>query len=216
MLEVGKGTKEVLISKHGLSANTAPLASRRPPTTLTNQDWIRPDSDRRTGGFNLACSAGVFVLELAVVSSPPYWLEQSRWGGDGEKRKKTPARKGCENEKHPLISCASQIFRKWLIGQSKWTENYIIFPIKTNTREESTCYLQTSARIERVNYVVQKCRKRTLMINCWLCKVSFKVKFGNLGKQSHSWSENLFKPSKRQDCFGVRLPEICSQVGLKA
>ena len=40
----------------------------------------------------LACSAGVFVLELAVASSPPYWLEQSRWGGGGEKRKKTPAR----------------------------------------------------------------------------------------------------------------------------
>ena len=27
---------------------------------------------------------------------------------------------------------------------------------------------------------------------------------------------NLFKSSKRQDCFGVRLSEICSQVGLKA
>ena len=50
--------------------------------------------------------------------------------------------------------------------------------------------------------------------NCRFCKVSFKVKFGNLGKQSHSTSENLFKPSKRQDCFGVRLSEICSQVGL--
>ena len=122
------------------------------------------DNNNNISWLKLACSAGVFVLELAVVSSPPYWLEQSRWGGGGEKRKKTPARKGCENEKHPLISCASQIFRKWLIGQSKWTENYIIFPIKTNTREESTCYLQTSARIERVNYVVQKCLKRTLMI----------------------------------------------------
>ena len=50
--------------------------------------------------------------------------------------------------------------------------------------------------------------------NCRFCKVSFKVNFGNLGKQSHSSSENLFKPSKRQDCFGVRLSEICSQVGL--
>ena len=50
--------------------------------------------------------------------------------------------------------------------------------------------------------------------NCRLCKASFKVKFGNLGKQSHSSSENLFKPSKRQDCFGVQLSEICSQVGL--
>ena len=48
---------------------------------------------------------------------------------------------------------------------------------------------------------------------CSLCKVSFKVKFGNLGKQRHSSSENLFKPSQRQDCFGVQLSEICSQVG---
>ena len=32
----------------------------------------------------LACSAGVFVLELAVVSSLPYWLEQRRGGGGGE------------------------------------------------------------------------------------------------------------------------------------
>ena len=39
-----------------------------------------------TSRYKLACSAGVFVLELAVVSSPPYWLEQSRWGGGGEKR----------------------------------------------------------------------------------------------------------------------------------
>ena len=45
--------------------------------------------------------------------------------------------------------------------------------------------------------------------NCRLCKASFKVKFGNLGKQSHSSSENLFKPSKQQDCFGVQLSEIC-------
>ena len=50
--------------------------------------------------------------------------------------------------------------------------------------------------------------------NCRFCKVSFKVKFGNLGKQSHSSSENLFKPCKRQGCFGVRLSKICSQVGL--
>ena len=39
-----------------------------------------------TSNGKLACSAGVFVLELAVVSSPPYWLEQSRWGGGGGKR----------------------------------------------------------------------------------------------------------------------------------
>ena len=132
--------------------------------TIPYVPGVNPPEWSLVSAHLIACSAGVFVLELAVVSSPPYWLEQSRWGGGGGKRKKTPARKGCENKKHPLISCSSQIFRKWLIGQSKWTENYIIFPIKTNTREESTCYLQTSARIERVNYVVQKCLKQTLMI----------------------------------------------------
>ena len=46
--------------------------------------------------------------------------------------------------------------------------------------------------------------------NCRFCNVSFKLKFG-----SHSSSENLFKPSKRKDCFGVVLADICSQVGLK-
>ena len=50
---------------------------------------------------------------------------------------------------------------------------------------------------------------------CRLCSISFKNKFGrNLGKQSHPSSENLFRPSKRKDCFGVVLAEICKEVGL--
>ena len=52
--------------------------------------------------------------------------------------------------------------------------------------------------------------------NCRLCNISFKVKFGNVASnQSHSSSENLFKPSKRKDCFGVVLANICRQVGLE-
>ena len=52
--------------------------------------------------------------------------------------------------------------------------------------------------------------------NCRLCNISFKVKFGNVaGKQSHSLSENLFKPSKHKDCFSVVLVNICRQVGLE-
>ena len=44
-------------------------------------------------GPAIACSVGVFVLELAVVSSPPYWLEQSRWGGGGKNgRKRLPVK----------------------------------------------------------------------------------------------------------------------------
>ena len=49
--------------------------------------------------------------------------------------------------------------------------------------------------------------------NCRLCKVSFKIQFGNLPKQRHSSSENIFKPSKRKECFGVVLSEIFRQVG---
>ena len=48
-----------------------------------------------------------------------------------------------------------------------------------------------------------------------ICTTSFKVKFGrNLGKQGHSSSENLFRPSQRKDCFGVVSAEICKEVGL--
>lgn len=50
---------------------------------------------------------------------------------------------------------------------------------------------------------------------CRLSAISFKVKFGsNLGKQGHSPSENLFRPSKRKDCFEVVSAEICKEVGL--
>ena len=32
----------------------------------------------------LACTAGIFVLELMILNSPPYWLGKSGWGGGGE------------------------------------------------------------------------------------------------------------------------------------
>ena len=48
---------------------------------------------------------------------------------------------------------------------------------------------------------------------CRLGKIALKVKFGsNLGKQGHSCSENLFRASKRKECFGVLLAEICKEV----
>ena len=49
--------------------------------------------------------------------------------------------------------------------------------------------------------------------NCRLCGVSFKIPFGNLPKQSHSSSDNIFKPSKQKECFGAVLSEIVRQVG---
>ena len=38
---------------------------------------------------------------------------QGDGGGGGEKEEKTPARKHCENDKHPLISRAWPLFRKY-------------------------------------------------------------------------------------------------------
>ncbi len=38
--------------------------------------------------------------------------EKREGGGGGGAKEKTPARKGYENQKHPLISSASLIFRK--------------------------------------------------------------------------------------------------------
>ena len=38
--------------------------------------------------------------------------------GGGEREEKTPARKHCENKKHPLISRAWPLFRKWVADQS--------------------------------------------------------------------------------------------------
>ena len=50
---------------------------------------------------------------------------------------------------------------------------------------------------------------------CRLCTISFQVEFGSkLGKQGQFSSENLFRPSKQKDCFGVVSAEICKEVGL--
>ena len=50
---------------------------------------------------------------------------------------------------------------------------------------------------------------------CRLCAISFKVKVGsNLRNQGHSSSENLFRPSKRKECFGVVSKEIWKEVVL--
>ena len=49
--------------------------------------------------------------------------------------------------------------------------------------------------------------------NCGLYEVSFKIQVGNLPKQSHSSSENIFKTSKRKGYFGAVLSKIVRQLG---
>ena len=63
--------------------------------------------------YDIACSAGVFferanyLLVKATCGNFPRsggdGASQREWGGGGEREEKTPARKHCENEKHPLI-----------------------------------------------------------------------------------------------------------------
>ena len=49
---------------------------------------------------------------------------------------------------------------------------------------------------------------------CRLCNCNFKVKFGNL-KSSHISTEILFNPSKRKDCKGEVLAQVCQKVGIE-
>ena len=49
---------------------------------------------------------------------------------------------------------------------------------------------------------------------CRLCDCNFKVQFGNL-KSSHISTENLFNPSKRKDCKGEVLAQVCQKVGIE-
>ena len=47
---------------------------------------------------------------------------QRERGGSREREEKTPARKHCENEKHPLIGRAWPLFRKWVADNNKTTK----------------------------------------------------------------------------------------------
>ena len=48
--------------------------------------------------------------------------KMGRVKGSGEREEKTPARKHCENEKHPLISRAWSLFGKWVADKNNTTK----------------------------------------------------------------------------------------------
>ena len=49
---------------------------------------------------------------------------------------------------------------------------------------------------------------------CRVCKCCFKQKFGNFSKIVHVSSQNMFKPSQREESFGIVLSDLCDKVGL--
>ena len=74
-----------------------------------------------TGKTSLQCRRFLWAGESACWNSKKGekmgWVKRSRVGGR-EREEKMPARKHCENEKHPLISRARPLFRKWVADQS--------------------------------------------------------------------------------------------------
>ena len=72
-----------------------------------------------------------FLWARNLLAKAPCWnfpkrggdgVSQRERGGGGEREEKTPARKHCENEKHPLIRRAWPLFRKWVADNNKTTK----------------------------------------------------------------------------------------------
>ena len=81
----------------------------RPGCSATWPDSLSRNKSSQILTLKVACSAGIF-FERAICLRKCH-VETSRIedevglerGGGGEREEKTPARKHCENEKHPLI-----------------------------------------------------------------------------------------------------------------
>ena len=66
-----------------------------------------------------AFSSGAQMFLLGKPKRGGNGESQRERGGGGEREEKTPARKHCENEKHPLISRAWPLFRRWAADNNK-------------------------------------------------------------------------------------------------
>ena len=115
--------------------------------------------------------------------------------GGGKREEKTPARKHCENEKHPLIIaldlCSgnekpTNQHRTTIVPEAPFTSD----KIKINT---SVVYIMQAGSF----FARRRVLSSDLSVNdyCRLCTNSLKVKYeSNLGKQGHS-SSVFFLPS---------------------
>ena len=116
--------------------------------------------------------------------------------GGGKREEKTPARKHCENEKHPLLIIALDLcsgnekptnqHRTTIVPEAPFTSD----KIKINT---SVVYIMQAGSF----FTRRRVLSSDLSVNdyCRLCTNSLKVKYeSNLGKQGHS-SSVFFLPS---------------------
>ena len=86
-------------------------------------------TNQRRAIYSLQCTR--FLSARNLLAKAPCWnfpkrggdrASQRERGGGGEREEKTPARKHCENEKHPLIRRAWPLFRKWVADNNKTTK----------------------------------------------------------------------------------------------
>ena len=90
---------------------------------------------------------------------------QTEWGRGGEREGKTPARKHCENEKHPLISQAWPLFRKWVADQLR-PKNYRVnsCAAKSPSMESSTSAAKGKSRKSLSFSLLEKIKEPTSLI----------------------------------------------------
>ena len=86
-------------------------------------------TNQRRAIYSLQCTR--FLSTRNLLAKAPSWnfpkrggdgASQRERGGGGEREEKTPARKHCENEKHPLIRRAWPLFQKWVADNNKTTK----------------------------------------------------------------------------------------------
>ena len=100
--------------------------------TIPKRGWFSQTGQTKKTekkGTSLQCRR--FLWARNLLAKVPCWnfrkrggdgASQRERGGGGERKEKKPARKHCENEKHPLISCGWPLFWKWVADNNKTTK----------------------------------------------------------------------------------------------
>ena len=130
---------------------------------------------------NVACSAGVFFGHANVFARESAMLKPKRGGngasqrergGGGEREEKTPARKHCENEKHPLIRRAWPLFRKWVADNNKTTKQSLQSKdshcLKKNKLEFIIVFILTESQCNSPQLMKLQFKLQFILLNSYL------------------------------------------------
>ena len=164
----------------------AVLASDWCQKTNQKPEWRRPFGN----GLVRRCPQGLFLQFFTFLRSiyifSPIWLSLvptiCPWvseDGGGEREEKTPARKHCWNEKHPLIRHAWPLFQKWVANNNKTTKQSLQY-------EDSHCLKKNELELIIVFILTEsQCNSLQLM------KLQFKLQF--LSVNRYPWEFNILQ-----------------------